>query len=373
MPTNLTLLRVSLTKHGAHKLAILFEDFDSTQVLDHVWGSVDGVNIELAQAKKNLSARGQVVPGLWDKARARGSETVSALVLIGIIFSHYQLINAMIRSTDETVAFSGTIVRDQHLGGKAFTNFAHTLEELGYTTAHSENHVRYDLTKLFHIPGLHELAIELLVLKLKAAAWDSVGSPVDEMLAFEFHHVFSITAEQFANWLTTGDIRATAEVDLSFFENASDTPVSHEFVFKSGHNPKKTGKVGVKPSKLGTTADLLHNKMQNMLFESLSGKFGKECVGTEVPTGAGTTIDLVVRTMKFCWFYEIKTARTIKACIRQALPQLLEYAYWQGKTDTADKLIIVGPAKMTAEGELYLKLLRENFSIPIEYEFLSRK
>lgn len=92
--TNLSKLNVSLTKHGAHKIALLLAKYDKDEVLNHLWGTDEGINIESAQAHKNLSvtAAGKV-PDVWNKAREQGEETINALVLIAIIFSH----NALIR------------------------------------------------------------------------------------------------------------------------------------------------------------------------------------------------------------------------------------------------------------------------------------
>lgn len=53
--------------------------------------------------------------------------------------------------------------------------------------------------------------------------------------------------------------------------------------------------------------------------------------------------------------------------IRQALPQLLEYAYWQGDTKRADSLIIVSPKKITAKADAYLEFLRVQFKLNIHY------
>jgi hypothetical protein len=39
-------------------------------------------------------------------------------------------------------------------------------------------------------------------------------------------------------------------------------------------------------------------------------------------------MDVVVRLGIRYWFYEIKTALSARACIREALAQLLEYSYW---------------------------------------------
>jgi hypothetical protein len=95
-------------------------------------------------------------------------------------------------------------------------------------------------------------------------------------------------------------------------------------------------------------------------------KHGVSCVGTEVPTGHGTSIDLVLKTSKLCVFYEIKVAKTVKACIRQAIPQLLEYAYW-GPDTIADELHIASKFELTKEAKEYLEYLRETFGLPLHY------
>ena len=114
--------------------------------------------------------------------------------------------------------------------------------------------------------------------------------------------------------------------------------------------------------------DLLHNEMQNALFDKLVKEHGADFVGTENSTGASTSIDVVVQTAEYCYFYEIQTAVSVKACIRQALPQLLEYAYWGTKKDIADKLIVVGQKKITKQAQAYLEFLRDTFKLPLHYE-----
>lgn len=92
--TNLNSLRVSLTKHGAHKIALLLRTFDSTKVLKHLKNSVPGINIDRVQAIKNFSAgTDEIVPDLWDEVRAMGPEAIDGLVLIAIISSHLTLLN----------------------------------------------------------------------------------------------------------------------------------------------------------------------------------------------------------------------------------------------------------------------------------------
>ncbi|MBT9526764.1 MAG: hypothetical protein IV105_16025 [Rhizobacter sp.] len=365
---DLTRLATSLTKHGAHKIAYLLEKYGKDGVLDKLRGVEPNINIDSVQARKNLSASGGVVPEVWDKARAAGSESIRALVLIGIIFSHHELIGAMRASRGKP--FRGDLDKGKMLSVKHFSNIAHIIEELGYSVSHNSEHVTYNLSKMFEIPGLNKLALELLPLKLKTAGWDGKTGLVDELVNGKFNEVFSISQEQFRNWLTTGDVDAIGETleDEDYFLDTDDTGPQTPFVFVPGHTPKKTGVVPIAASKAGGRAELLHNELQTALDSALVGKYGRDAVGTEQKAGGGTSIDLVVKTASECWFYEIKVAKTVKACIRQAIPQLLEYAYWRKDSNVADKLYIASKFKLTKDAEEYLDLLRKRFNLPLYYE-----
>lgn len=112
---------------------------------------------------------------------------------------------------------------------------------------------------------------------------------------------------------------------------------------------------------------LRHNDLQKALYNRLAKKYGEKNVGTEIDSGIGTNIDLVVRQGEEYWFYEIKTYHSPRACIREAIGQLLEYAFWSA-SEKVTRLIIVGEAKLDSEGEQYIQRLRNGYSLPIEYE-----
>ncbi len=99
------------------------------------------------------------------------------------------------------------------------------------------------------------------------------------------------------------------------------------FEFKHGCTVKK---LKATAHKKGDPVDvaLRHNSLQLKLYELLVAEFGHKNVGTELPTGNGTRIDVVVKHAKGFWFYEIKTYYSPRACIRDALGQLLEYSHW---------------------------------------------
>ena len=113
---------------------------------------------------------------------------------------------------------------------------------------------------------------------------------------------------------------------------------------------------------------LRHNLLQAALTKRLIAQFGEENVADEHPTGRGTLIDVVVRHSAGAYsFYEIKTALSASACIREALGQVLEYAYWPGGQEP-QRLVICGEGRLEKEGKAYLRRLKEGFGLPLAYE-----
>lgn len=110
-----------------------------------------------------------------------------------------------------------------------------------------------------------------------------------------------------------------------------------------------------------------HEKIKYHLRKRKIKEHGEDNVKREVPSGNGQFIDLVVRKDSKYWFYEIKTQDNDRLCIREAIGQLLEYSYWPG-CEVAERLIVAGEPKLTKDGEVYLKALREKLRIPVYYE-----
>lgn len=143
---------------------------------------------------------------------------------------------------------------------------------------------------------------------------------------------------------------------------------SNSYKFKSGHNPTKTGISKSIYSKKTVNRSLKHKEVQEHMYNQLIHKYGKNNVGTEVPTGRGTSIDVVVvQSDKTEWFYGVKTYHQPLVCIREAFGQILEYAMFS-KNMYANKLIVVGlnePSKSEAE---YLQHLRDSTRLSIFYQ-----
>ena len=78
-------------------------------------------------------------------------------------------------------------------------------------------------------------------------------------------------------------------------------------------------------------------------------------------------IDLVAQTTNGkIVFFEIKTSSEARLCIRQALGQLMESAFFPD-VNYADLLIVVGAGEKTKHIESYIEKLNENFNINIDY------
>ena len=141
------------------------------------------------------------------------------------------------------------------------------------------------------------------------------------------------------------------------------------FDFKPAYSNKVTTATATLAEKQ-LDVDLRHNIIQAALYRRLAAEHGQDNVRTEQPSGAGTQIDIVVKMNNDYWFYEIKTALTPRACLREAIGQLLEYGFWPGSQEPT-RIIVVGESPIDEEAKEYLRRLRKRFSLPIEYEAIA--
>lgn len=144
-------------------------------------------------------------------------------------------------------------------------------------------------------------------------------------------------------------------------------PAKSGFAFKAGCPPKLGAATATLTAKV-LDLDLRHNLLQDKLAQRLIAEYGVENLSTEQPSGAGTRIDVVVRQADQFWFYEIKTARSPRVCLREAVGQLLEYGYWpRGHDPVASKLVVVGESPLDEDAGIYLHRLTSLFGLPLEY------
>lgn len=141
----------------------------------------------------------------------------------------------------------------------------------------------------------------------------------------------------------------------------SEEEFEEEIKFIAGHNPKKKSpKIHYRQRE--ADANLFHDRMQENVYKQLS-KIYPNNVRTEL-----RGVDLVVRDKKGSYiFYEFKTFNSLKKCVREALSQLLEYAYYPN-AKRAVKLVIVSQNIADSKAKKYLEKLRKEFGIPVFYK-----
>lgn len=154
--------------------------------------------------------------------------------------------------------------------------------------------------------------------------------------------------------------------DFQFFLDAADQDAAVKpFAFKPGHVERGVNQKS-KSASPEHIVNRLHNEIQNKLYTYLVAELSSASVGTEQNTGSGTVIDLVTQHNGKTTFYEIKTGDSVRTNIRQAIPQLLEYAFWSSREWTVE-LIVVSHLPITPDAHRYMEFLKNYFGIPIEY------
>jgi hypothetical protein len=110
-----------------------------------------------------------------------------------------------------------------------------------------------------------------------------------------------------------------------------------------------------------------HARMQNKLLAELQAEYGTEHVCLEPDF-----VDVRVETENELIFFEIKSDLNPRAVIRQALGQILEYAYHPvRKGRCPDRLVIVGRSPLTDLDAAYFNRLRDEFRLPLSYRIVT--
>ncbi len=117
-----------------------------------------------------------------------------------------------------------------------------------------------------------------------------------------------------------------------------------------------------------TTYTPEHQNIQRKLVEKLKSEYGPDSVLAEQDF-----VDVRVETEQELIYYEIKTELDPRLVIRQALGQLLEYAFYQGRreTRTPTGLVIVGRCPLDQDSDAYLREIDRFLPMPLTYMEIS--
>jgi hypothetical protein len=141
---------------------------------------------------------------------------------------------------------------------------------------------------------------------------------------------------------------------------------SKEFAFRARPPTPGGGQTDTRRAMEETDVTHIHDQMQLSLYDSLVAAHGLDKVACEGAMISSGSADIIVRLPEGYELFEIKTALAARDCVRQALSQLLEYAYWPGSPDFS-ALWIVGPSPIDSETQEYLHGLRGSFGMPVGY------
>lgn len=136
------------------------------------------------------------------------------------------------------------------------------------------------------------------------------------------------------------------------FSGSTNLPVPRSFMRRPGRQMECTPE---------------HARMQKQLMLELQKEFPKAEIRREVDF-----VDVSVRTPQELILFEIKSDLEPRTVIRQALGQILEYAFYPLKSyDISPRLVIVGRARLASADQAYVKVLQEKFSLPLSYRVVN--
>ncbi|WP_087693494.1 hypothetical protein [Pseudomonas sp. PE-S1G-1] len=136
--------------------------------------------------------------------------------------------------------------------------------------------------------------------------------------------------------------------------------------FRAGHKERPLAATAQLPAAQRRIL-LRHNKLQTYLYSLLCEQYGKDLVGTEHPTGSGGYADAVVRfSNASCFLYEVKVSLTAAGAVREAVGQLLEYAYRPTGLEP-EKLFIVAEPPIDSVTAQFLQRMNAEFGLKFEY------
>lgn len=139
-----------------------------------------------------------------------------------------------------------------------------------------------------------------------------------------------------------------------------------KFNFLSG-KASNTGEYTKTTSKTISKVRRRHGEITDDLYDYLLAIGNSENnISVEKTRVGGAIVDVALKVKNGFTLFEAKTSNSAIKNIRQALGQILEYALLDGDIN-CNKLIIVGPAKLTPTGLDYFERLKSLITTKIEY------
>ncbi len=114
-------------------------------------------------------------------------------------------------------------------------------------------------------------------------------------------------------------------------------------------------------------ADLKHNRLQKCLYNELFNEYKGQDVKIVLEENY---VDIKVKSDKFIQFYEVKSRGTASDCIRDALGQVLAYAY-KDPASCKKEIIVAGECAPTEKETQFIEYLKNSLDIEFSYRSIS--
>ena len=150
--------------------------------------------------------------------------------------------------------------------------------------------------------------------------------------------------------------------------HGTDNVEDSAFCFRSGRSNEKSDSIHRRKVE-DTTVNREHRMLQNKLYRILVDKYGEDQVAEEHAMRWGEA-DILVKDGDGFIIYEIKTAKTCRDCVKEALGQLMVYGFWPD-SPKINGLVIVGKPELDTQSALFIKTLTKKLGVSVTYQKLS--
>ena len=139
-------------------------------------------------------------------------------------------------------------------------------------------------------------------------------------------------------------------------------------LFRPTRNPQSDATY-IRIRKTKETVNSRHVTIQKALYKELAAGYSAAHVAEELPV-VGGSVDMVVNEGDTLTLYEIKTANTAFACVKEAMGQLLSYAFVGGLSHhyKIKALIVVGEPELDSRSRQMLEQLSGHIPFDCRYE-----
>ncbi len=166
-----------------------------------------------------------------------------------------------------------------------------------------------------------------------------------------------------AQWLNLTDPTLPIDSDAGDIASNRDDVYGHD---DENDDSREVATQAIRGAYAGGLVDLLQAQWQKELMKTLRDDLPAGVLAKREAQVGRYRVDVRLRAPDRTVFIELKPRGTARSVIREALAQLLDYAYWP-TASRCDTLLIVGPTPPGQEDQEYLATLRSRFGMPVHY------